>query len=378
MTKFKKYLKRTLLTLLALTLILVAFGFWFVSLLDHSVDRQELLNTTPNQLGYLDNSVTISRGKILAVVTSVDKMGTSGKSTGYEHTELARAYYVFQANGFEVEIASPKGGEPPVVFDDDDMGRYDYAFVNDKDAMTKVKNTKSIASVRADDYQAIYFVGGKGAMFDFPSNHHIQSLVVNLYNSNKVIGAVCHGPAALVDVKLANGSPLIEGKLVSGFTNEEELFLIPDAKTIFPFLLQDKLTNQGANFVPGPAYLETIAQDENLITGQNPWSVWKLAESMVRQLGFTPIQREITAEERTIELLKVYQTQGYDGAKHWLVNMLVNQHSKIDRNLLAMHSIVAIMQYDIGKTADILRLLSQAKSLSQHWLSEQANQGQSS
>jgi putative intracellular protease/amidase len=138
-------------------------------------------------------------------------MGTPGKKTGYELTELARAYWVFQTNGFEVDIASTKGGEPPVVLDDDDMCKYDYAILNDPTAQAKAANTLLIDDVNPADYEAVYFVGGKGAMFDFPDNQAIQNIIKHLHQNDKVISAVCHGPAALANVKLdtATGLPII-------------------------------------------------------------------------------------------------------------------------------------------------------------------------
>jgi len=265
--------KITLISLLSLIVLLVAFIFWLRSLMPTSANKINHTITQPQDLVYLSQGVNEHRGKILAVVTSTDVMGASGKTTGYELTELARAYYVFEANGFEVDIASPKGGKPPVEIDDDDMGKYDFAFVNDTVAQNKVDNSIAIADVDTSRYQAVYFVGGKGAMFDFPENTAIQSLVSKYYQSGKVVGAVCHGPAALVNVTLDDGSSLLANKAVASFTNDEELLLIPDAKEVFPFLLQNKLVEQGANFDAGHVYLANMAQDGNLITGQNPWSV---------------------------------------------------------------------------------------------------------
>ena len=117
--------------------------------------------------------------------------------------ELERDY--LESNGFEVDIASTKGGEPPIVLDDDDMREYDYAFLNDPEAQAKVTNTLLIDDVNPADYEAVYFVGGKGAMFDFPDNPAIKNIIKHLYQNDKVISAVCHGPAALVNVKLDNG-----------------------------------------------------------------------------------------------------------------------------------------------------------------------------
>ena len=247
----KKYpvFKWTLISVVSLLVVVISFGTWFMRLLplDEMKARLKTIETSSTEnLVYLSENVIPKRGKILAVVTSSNTMGTSGKTTGYELTELSRAYYVFQANGFDVDIASPLGGQPPVVIDDDDMGEFDFAFLNDSIAQHKTSHTISMEDVIAEDYQAVFFVGGKGAMFDFPNNKSIQAIVRNYYQSGKVVGAVCHGPAALVNVTLDNGRPLLENKKVSGFTNNEELLLIPEAKTIFPFLLQDKLTSQGA------------------------------------------------------------------------------------------------------------------------------------
>lgn len=247
----KKYpiLKWTLITIVALLIVVVSFGLWFKSLLPPK--NTEIETTLVENLSYVSENIQPLRGKILTVVTSTHTMGSSTKSTGYELTELARAYYVFQANGFEVDIASPLGGKPPVVIDDEDMGVYDFAFLNDSVAQYKTSHTIPLNKVVAENYEAVFFVGGKGAMFDFPENKAIQAIVRNYYQSNKVIGAVCHGPAALVNVTLDNGHTLLEDKTVSGFTNEEELLLIPEAASIFPFLLQDKLITQGARFNSG-------------------------------------------------------------------------------------------------------------------------------
>lgn len=359
MTKIRRALKWLLGISLALVLILFCFGMWFKSLLPPK--ELGLENSLTKDLPYLSENRKPQRGKILAVVTSTDKMGGSGKITGYELTELARAYYVFQANGFEVDIASPLGGKPPVVIDDDDMGTYDYAFLNDPIAQYKTSHTIAIQDINPNEYKAVFFAGGKGAMFDFPDNKAIQAIVSDYYQSNKVVGAVCHGPAALVNVLLDNNRPLLENKTVSGFTNEEELLLIPDAESIFPFLLQDKLTEQGARVNEGTMYLEKISHDSNLITGQNPWSTWKLAEAMIKQLGYIPKYREITAEENAVHVLSIYHEQGSQKAKEMIKKMIVIEGKKINRVLIASHSIVAIMKGDIGQFYDMIRLVSYTK-----------------
>jgi len=367
MLRFKKYpiLKWSLSILAFLIVLIVAFGFWFISLIPAGPDQEKLSQTQAKDLPYLSENNLPTRGKILAVVTSCETMGSSDKPTGYELTELSRAYYVFKANGFEVDIASPKGGNPPVVVDDDDMGIYDYAFLNDSLVQQKTKNTIPLSEVNADLYDAIYFAGGKGAMFDFPENVNIQEILKAYHESGKVIGAVCHGPAALVNVRLADGSNLLNQKQVCSFTNKEELFLISDAKELFPFLLQDKLVASGAHFNEGYQYLNNVMADGNLITGQNPWSTWALAETMIKKLGYKPANREISVEEMTIHILSVYETEGYPKAKELIHTIVVERQKSIDSILLGMHSIVAFLNFDMGKCFNLIRLLKYTDKISE-------------
>ncbi|GEA10621.1 type 1 glutamine amidotransferase domain-containing protein [Alteromonas sp. KUL49] len=331
---------------------------WVKGLLPDKSHFETLKQTQTQDLTYVTQDVPSYRGKILAVVTSVDRMGDD-KQTGYEHTELARAYWVFVANGFEVDIASPKGGKPPVVIDGEDMGRFDYAFLNDADIQSKVNNSMPLSEINPDDYEAVYFVGGKGTMFDFPDNPDIQHITKSLYQGGKVVSAVCHGPAALVNVLLDNGESLIANKQISGFTNEEELFLIPDAKQIFPFLLEDKLREQGAQFNPGMVYLEQVVQDGKLITGQNPWSVWKMAEMVVAELGYEPKVRKLTPEEYSVALLMTYKLQGFDAA----IAMVEEQPEVFQRILILMHGIMALMKWDIVEGIDLFSIASRIRDL---------------
>ena len=364
MSGTRNIIKWSLIVFVGLIVTLVSFGFWFMSLLpEPAMSQEEMKNTTPNDLEYLTQNAIPYRGKILAVVTSCAVMGNSGKATGYELTELARAYYVFEANGFEVEVASPLGGEPPMVQDSDDMKMFDYAFLNDSLAQRKVTQSIALKDVDPDKYQGIYFVGGKGAMFDFPQNKHIQSIVKEYYESGKVVGAVCHGPAALVNVTLSNGQHLLAGRTISSFTSEEELFLIPEAREIFPFLLQEKLVEKGARFNEGTMYLNTVSKDNQIVTGQNPWSTWEMAESMIAQLGYTPKKRAVTAEENSVTILAGYERDGYKVAKNTLLQYYFGQNRPIDYELLAVHSIVAAMQFNITKSFDLIRLLAYGNSL---------------
>ncbi len=360
---FKKYriLKWMLMSLSIIVTLLVIIGFYIASLLP--AENATVINSKVEDIPYIAKDVPSLRGKILAVVTSTDSLGSSGKGTGYELTELARAYYVFKANGFDVDIASPQGGKPPVVLDDDDMGVFDYAFLNDSTAQYKANNTLPLKDVAPNDYRAVYFVGGKGAMFDFPDNKYIHELIRNLHKNDKVIGAVCHGPAALVNVTLEDGQPFLRNKQVSGFTNKEELLLIADAESIFPFLLQDKLIAQGAEFNEGIMYLEKVSHDNNLITGQNPWSVWVLAETMVAQLGYSPKHRTITSEENAVNVLYAYETKGKKNSEVIIKRILKEDGQSISRELLISHGALAVLQGDLGKFYDLLHLTSYVKEI---------------
>ena len=359
MSKKYRVLKCISLFMLGLVVIIVCFGVWFKSLIPPA--DVDLASTTVADLPYISANEIPYRGKILAVVTSTATMGSSGKRTGYELTELSRAYYVFTANGFEVDIASPEGGKPPVVIDDEDIGAYDYAFLNDTTAQYKTSHTIKMEEVIAADYDAVFFAGGKGAMYDFPDNKAIQDLVKDVYQNNKVIGAVCHGPAALVNVRLDNGNLLLKDKNVSGFTNAEELFLIKEAKSIFPFLLQDKMVAQGANFKEGPLYLDQVSQDKNLITGQNPWSTWSMAESMIRQMGYTPKYRAITDEEHAVRVLNVYASQGKQKAKELIEALMLQQNKSVDRLLIAKHSVISAMKGEVRQFFNLIGLVSFTK-----------------
>ncbi|BBN83638.1 hypothetical protein PA25_36230 [Pseudoalteromonas sp. A25] len=330
------------------------------SLLPDKAHFQAIKQAQTSDLSYLNEGTPEYRGKILAVVTSADTMW-NGKATGYEHTELARAYWVFSANGFDVDIASPKGGKPPVVLDGDDMGEYDYAFLNDPAIQNKVENSIPLAEINPDEYEAVYYVGGKGTMYDFADNQDIKRITKALYQSNKVVSAVCHGPVALLNVQLDNGKMLLAEKKISAFTNQEELFLIPDAQEVFPFLLEDKLIEQGAQFQAGVDYLEQVSRDGNVITGQNPWSVWTMAEEVVLALGYEPKAREKTPEERSVELLLTYEKLGLAAAKA----QITSESHSYQQMLLVMHSFLALMQFELGKGMDILSLAQAVKASQQ-------------
>lgn len=350
-------LKKIGFLLLAIVLVIGGSITWFISLLGDEL-TYDYSQQRPEQIPYITNAIDQTRGRILAIVTSTEFIGETTRKTGYELTELSRAYYVFRVNGFAVDVASIRGGNPPMVLDTDDMGPFDYAFLNDKEAMSKVENSILIGEVDPQKYDAIYFVGGKGTMFDFPNDRHVQALVKYFWNHKKVIAAVCHGPAAFINVQSENGDFFVSNKALSSFTNDEELFLIPTAKEIFPFLLQSKLEERGADFLAGENYLNNVVIDGNLITGQNPWSVWELAESTIRALGYSPVQRRFTAEENSIRALGIYASSGYDDAYSFVVSVNQNAEQEFSRLSLATHAVVALINSEFKRAARILMLLN--------------------
>lgn len=328
---------------------------WIYSLVDFEKPSINELAQTES-LPYLQGAVTENRGRILAVVTSHNVMGDSGYKTGYELTELSRAYYVFKANGFEVDFASPKGGTPPVVIDDG-LNDFDYAFLNDEQIQGKLDNSLRLSGVNPDLYAAVYFVGGKGTMWDFVTDDSIQNLVKTMYQDDKIISAVCHGPAALVEVKLDNGEYLVAGKRMTGFSNQEELTIIRDAREIFPFLLEDGLQANGAQYISGPTYLNTVVRDGNLITGQNPWSVWELSEEIIRGLGYEPIPRKMTSEELAVQVVEHFHADGVKAAlAHWN-SLEASSGEKVPSNFVLLHGMVAAMQFRVDKAFGLLWLI---------------------
>jgi len=302
----------------------------------------------PADIAYLGRAVAPARGRILAVVSSAATMRNGTKKAGYELTELARAYYVFQVNGYEVDIASPRGGEPPARIDLDDMGDIDYAFLNDPRAQVKLKNSIPLARVAAGQYTAVYIAGGKGVMFDLAGDPHLAG-IVRAVAAQGVVGAVCHGPAALLDIMLDGGRPLVAGRRLAGFTNEEELFLMSDARMQLPFLLEDRARARGAVFAAGPKFVDTIVVDGRLVTGQNPWSTWSVAEAMVRALGHPLVPREATAEERAVRMLAAYYRGGLDAGK-------AVQTNGFDKKLILMHALVAAMEWRLPDAFQLQRL----------------------
>lgn len=224
------------------------------------------------------------------------------QAPGYEFDEFAKAYLVFQAHGIEVDIASPQGGT--VEADKFDPAKpYNQQVLNDTAIMAKLHNTLSTAQLKAGDYNGIFIVGGKGAMFDLPKDAALQQLITAIYQQQGSVAAVCHGPAALVNVTLADGSYLLANKAVNGFTNEEELLFGKKWLAKFDFMLQDKLTERGGRFEHSPMMLSHVAVDNRLITGQNPASTVATAKALLQSLGINPLPMPPHQDDATLALV---------------------------------------------------------------------------
>ena len=213
--------------------------------------------------------------RALIALTSHSKLGDTGRETGYYVGEAAEPWEVFRAAGYDVDLVSVAGGQPPIDGrDENDKTQNDFL------ATAGVENTPKAADVDAAQYDIILFAGGHGTMWDVPDNPDLARIARSIYERGGVVGAVCHGPSALVNLKLSDGSHLIAGKRVAGFTNDEEAAVgLTDQ---VPFLLADKLTEAGAQHVPAPNFTEQVVIDGRVVTGQNPQSARATAEAVVK------------------------------------------------------------------------------------------------
>ncbi|KKO49238.1 intracellular protease/amidase-like protein [Arsukibacterium sp. MJ3] len=240
-----------------------------------------LLSTLTNRAAF---AVASDSKRIVMVLSGYGQ--PEQQAPGYEFDEFAKAYLVFQAHGIAVDIASPQGGN--VEADKYDPAKpYNQQVLNDAAIMAKLNNTLSTAQLRAADYSGIFIVGGKGAMFDLPKDPALQQLIAGIYQQQGSVAAVCHGPAALINVKLADGSYLLANKAVNGFTNEEERLFGKKWLAQFDFMLQDKLIERGGRFEHSPMMLSHVAVDNRLITGQNPASTVATARALLQSLDIT-------------------------------------------------------------------------------------------
>lgn len=222
---------------------------------------------------------------------------------GFEMDELSQAWQVFRDNGLEVEIASPLGGAVEADRYDPDAA-YNAAFLADSAAMAKLADTRRTGELRAEDYAGVYVVGGKGAMFDLPADAALAELLGRIHDLGGIVAAVCHGPAALVDVRLGDGSLLIAGRSMTGFSNAEEAIFGKKWAADYPFLLEDAMRERGAHWENAPLMMPRLVVDDRLITGQNPYSTFAVAEAIVRATGRVPVPRSPGRDERSLALVE--------------------------------------------------------------------------
>ena len=214
---------------------------------------------------------------ILFVLTSQATKGASGEPTGYYLSEVTHPLAELDEAGLTVEFASIAGGEPPV----DGMDLTDpinARYWNDDTFRAAVRQTRQLAEVDASRYGGVFFAGGHGTMWDFPDSPVVQLVAREIYEAGGLIGAVCHGPSALVNVKLSSGRYLVDGKRVAAFTDDEERAV--KLESVVPFMLASRLQQRGARHQPAPNWHSQVAIDGRLITGQNPQSATAVGAAM--------------------------------------------------------------------------------------------------
>lgn len=238
--------------------------------------------------------------KILMILTSVSEIGDTKEHTGYNVAEAAHPWKVFKDSGHFVDFASIKGGQPPR----DEVDTHDpiqVAFTQDEATRAGLYNTARVDVVDPEQYDAVYLVGGHGTMWDFPDSEGLANLVSNVYNAGGLVGAVCHGPAGLLNVKLPNGLGLVQGRNVAAFTNDEEVAAGKDK--VIPFFLASRLVEQGATHISADAFEEKVVVDGRLVTGQNPASAGGVAKEM-EKLFAELIHHEKAEEQHEAEALR--------------------------------------------------------------------------
>ena len=222
---------------------------------------------------------------ILFVLTSNDEMGNTGKKTGFWVEEFASPYYILTDAGYNVTLASPKGGQPPIDPNSDTEDAATEAtkrFDKDKKTQEVLANTKKLEDVDQKDFDAVFYPGGHGLLWDLVDNKTSQKLIESFYSNKKPVSFVCHAPAILKNIKKEDGSALVKGKNVTGFTNgEEEAVQLTD---VVPFLIEDMMKEKGANYSKIGDWQPYALEDGLLITGQNPASSSLVAKLLMNKL----------------------------------------------------------------------------------------------
>lgn len=223
--------------------------------------------------------------KVLMVLTSHDQLGNTGKKTGFWLEEFAAPYYTFKDAGAQLTLASPKGGQPPLDPKSDEPDAQTAAterFRKDSAAQSALSSTVLLSSVKADDFDAVFYPGGHGPLWDLAEDQHSITLIEAFYKAGKPVATVCHAPGVLRHVKDADGQPLVKGKRVTGFSNtEEEAVQLTD---VVPFLVEDMLKANGGIYSKGADWASYVTTDGLLLSGQNPASSEATAEALLAAL----------------------------------------------------------------------------------------------
>jgi putative intracellular protease/amidase len=223
--------------------------------------------------------------KILFVLTSHDTLGDTGKKTGFWIEEFASPYYTLLDKGIEITIATPKGGQAPIdpsSNTDDAQTEATKRYWDDKEAQELIATTKELSKMNAGDFDAVFYPGGHGPLWDLANDTTSVKLIETFNVQEKPIAFVCHAPAALKNVKGIDGSPLVKGKKVTGFTNSEEKAV--QLTDVVPFLVEDMLKENGGIYSKNEDWAVYAIQEGNLITGQNPASSGLVAEKLLAAL----------------------------------------------------------------------------------------------
>jgi putative intracellular protease/amidase len=224
--------------------------------------------------------------KIAMILTSHDELGTTGKKTGFWLEEFAAPYYVFKDAGVDLTLASPKGGQPPLDPKSDEPGAQTEAtqrFKQDAAAQQALAHTVPLATIKAADFDAIFYPGGHGPLWDLAEDKHSIALIEQAYAAGKPVAVVCHAPGVLRHVQAPSGEPLVKGKPVTGFTNTEEEAV--QLTNVVPFLVEDMLKENGGTYSKGADWQPYVVTAGHLITGQNPASSEPAAQELLKQLG---------------------------------------------------------------------------------------------
>ena len=224
--------------------------------------------------------------KILMVLTSHSELGNTGKKTGLWLEEFAAPYFVFRDAGADIALASPQGGQPPIDPKSEEPGSQTETterFKRDAGAQTALATTVKLSTVVAEDFDAVFYPGGHGPLWDLAEDKHSIALIESMHAAGNPVALVCHAPGALRSVRAQDGSPLVKGKRVTGFTNTEEQAV--QLTKVVPFLVEDELKRLGGLYAKGPDWASFVQVDGNLITGQNPASSSAAAQELLKMLA---------------------------------------------------------------------------------------------